>query len=116
MRSVKTNQQEQPDEDDDNDEEVEVAAPEWPLRFQVESVIDVTRNVALYSSNGEEMSLVITKFEKLLTEDRIASKNKQIFVAFSNPSDFNVVIVKLLKFFKETVKTVTTLCNVSVNF
>ena len=36
------------------------------------------------------------------------SKNKQIFVTFSNPFDCNVVIVKLLKFFKETVKTVKT--------
>ena len=57
-------------------------------------------------------------------------RNKQIFVTFSNPFDCNVVIVKLLKFFKETikiivkllkffketVKTVKTLCNVSVNF
>ena len=74
LRSVTTNQQEQSDEDDDNDEEVEETAPERPLRFQVESAIDVIRNAALYSSNGEEMSLVINKFEKLFTEDRIASK------------------------------------------
>ena len=59
LRSVTTNQQEQFDEDDDNDEEVEEAAPERPLRFQVESAIDVIRNAALYSSNGEEVSLVI---------------------------------------------------------
>ena len=69
LRSVTTNQQEQSDEDDDNDEEVEEAAPERTLRFQVESAIDVIRNAALYSSNGEEMSLVINKFEKLFTED-----------------------------------------------
>ena len=34
-------------------------------------------------------------------------------MTFSSPLDCNVVIVKLLEFFKETVKT---LCNVSVNF
>ena len=41
LRSVTTNQQKQSDEDVDNDEEVEEAAPERPLRFQVESAIDV---------------------------------------------------------------------------
>ena len=74
LRSFTKNQQEESDEDDDNDEEVEEAAPERPLRFQVESGIDVIRNAALYSGNGEEMSLVIKKLEKLFTEDRIASK------------------------------------------
>ena len=49
LRSVTTNQQERSDED----EEVEEAAPERPLRFQVESAIDVTRNTALYGSNDE---------------------------------------------------------------
>ena len=81
LRSVTANQQEQSDEDDNNDEEVEDASStsssflstERPLRFQVESAIDVTRNAALYSSNGEEMSLVINKFEKLITVYRIAS-------------------------------------------
>ena len=53
------------------------------------------------------MSLVINKFEKLFTEDRIASK-KQANVTFSKPFDCNLVTVKLLKFFKETVKTVKT--------
>ena len=62
------------------------------------------------------MSLVINKFGKLFTEDRIASKKQQIFVTFSNPFNCNLIILKLLKFFKETVKTVKTLCNVSVNF
>ena len=76
FRSVTTNQQEQSDEDDDNNEEVEEAAPERPLRFQVESAIDVIRNAALYSSNGKEMILVINKFEKLFTEDRIAPKKQ----------------------------------------
>ena len=69
--------EEQSDEDDDNDEEVEEAAPQRPLRFQVESAINVIRNAALYSSNGDEMSLVINKFEKLFTKDLIAPK-KQI--------------------------------------
>ena len=41
LRSVPTYQQEQSDKDDDNDEEVEEVAPERPLRFQVESAIDV---------------------------------------------------------------------------
>ena len=50
------------------------------------------------------MSLVINKFGKLFTEDRIASKKQQIFVTFSNPFDCNLIILKLLKFFKETVK------------
>ena len=76
LRSVTTNQQEQSDEDDDNDEEVEEVAPEQPLRFQVESAVDIIRNAALYSSNGEEMSFIIQKFEKLFTEDRIASKKQ----------------------------------------
>ena len=67
---------EQSDEDDNDDEQVEEAAPERSLRFQVESAIDVHRNAALYSNNGEEMSLVINKFEKLFTEDRIASKKQ----------------------------------------
>ena len=61
------------------------------------------------------MSLVINKFEKFFTEDRIASK-KQIFVIFPNLFDCKEVIVKILKFFKETVKTVKTLSNVAVNF
>ena len=82
LRSVTTNQQEQSDEDDDNDEEVEEAAPEQQLRFQVQSAIDVIRNAALYSSNGEEMSLVINKFEKLFTEDRIASKKQKSICDF----------------------------------
>ena len=85
LRSVTTNQQEQFDEDDDNDEEVEEAAPERPLRFQVESAIDVVRNAVLYSSNGEEMSLVINKFEKILIEDRIASKKQKNICDFFKP-------------------------------
>ena len=85
LRSVTTNQQEQSDEDDDNDKEVEETAPERPLRFQVESAIDVIRNAALYSSNGEEMSLVINKFEKLFTEDRIASKKQTNICDFFKP-------------------------------
>ena len=76
LRSVTTSQQEQSDENDDNDEEAEEAAPERPLRFQVEPAIDVIQNAALYSSNGEEMSLVINKFENLFTEDRIACKKQ----------------------------------------
>ena len=43
LRSVTTNQLEQSDENDDNDEE---------------PAINVIQNVALYSSNGEEMNLV----------------------------------------------------------
>ena len=69
LRSVITSQQERSDEDYDDDEEVEKAAPEWPLRLQVESAIDFIRNAALYSSNGQEMSLVIDNFEKLFNED-----------------------------------------------
>ena len=85
LRSVTTNQQEQSDEDDDNDEKVEETVPERPLRFQVGSGIDVIRNVGLYSSNGEEMSLVINKFEKLFTEDRIASKKQKNIYDFFKP-------------------------------
>ena len=55
-RSVTTIQQEQYNEDDGNDEEAEEVAPKRPVRFQIESVIDVIRSAALYSSNGEEMS------------------------------------------------------------
>ena len=64
LRNAGTSQQEQSDEDDDNDEEVEEVAPERSLRFQVELAIDVIQNIALYSSAGEEMSLVISNFEK----------------------------------------------------
>ena len=85
LRTVTTNQQEQSDEDDNHGEEVDEAAPERPLRFQVESAIDVIRNAALYSSNGEEMSLVINKFEKLFTEDRIASKKQKNICDFFKP-------------------------------
>ena len=85
LRSVTTNQQEQSDEDDDNNEEVGEAAPERSLRFQVESAIVAIRNAALYSSNGEEMSLVINKFEKLFTEDRIASKKQTNICDFFKP-------------------------------
>ena len=85
LRSVTANQQDQSDEDDDNDEEVKDAAPERPLRFQVESAIDVIRNAALYSSNGKEMSLVINKFEKLFTEDRIAFKKQKNISDFFKP-------------------------------
>ena len=85
LRSVTTNQQEQSDEDDDNNEEVEEAAPAQLLRFQAESAIDVIQNAALYSSNGEEVSLVIDKFEKLFTEDRIASKKQTNNCDFFKP-------------------------------
>ena len=85
LRSVTTNQQEQSDEDDDNNEEVGEAAPERLLRFQVESAIVAIRNAALYSSNGEEMSLVISKFEKLFTEDRIAPKKQTNICYFFKP-------------------------------
>ena len=85
LRSVTTNQQEQSDEDDDNNEEVGEAAPERTLRFQVESAIVAIRNAALYSSNGEEMSLVINKFEKLFTEDRIESKKQTNICDFFKP-------------------------------
>ena len=85
LRSVTTNQQEQSDEDDDNDEEVEEATPERPLRFQVESAMDVIRDATLYSSNGEEMSLVINKFEKLFTEDRVTSKKQKTICDFFRP-------------------------------
>ena len=85
LRHVTTNQQEQSDEDDDNDEKVEEATPERPLRFQVESAIDVIRNAALYSSNGEEMSLVINKFENLFSEDRIAFKKQKNIYDFFKP-------------------------------
>ena len=85
MRSVATNQQEQSDEDDDNDEEVEEAAPERLLKFKIGSAIDVIRNATLYSSNVEEMSLVINKFEKLFTEDRIASKKQTNICYFFKP-------------------------------
>ena len=69
LRSVITNQQEQSDEDDDKDEEVEEATPERPLSLQVDLAIYVIRNAALYSSNGEEMTVAINKFEKLFTKD-----------------------------------------------
>ena len=85
LTSVTTNQQEQSD-NDNNDGEVE-AAPERPLRFQVESATDVIRNAALYSSNGEEMSLAINKFEKHSLKIELHPRNKQIFVTFSNPFD-----------------------------
>ena len=54
-----------------------------------------------------------TSLESYSLKIELHPRNKQIFVTFSNPFDCNVVIVKLLKFFKETVKT---LCDVSVNF
>ena len=79
---LRTNQQEQSDEDDDNDKEVE----EGLLGFQVESAIDVIQNAALYSSNEEEMSLVIKKFQKLFTEDRIASKKQKHICDFFKPA------------------------------
>ena len=85
LRNVTTNQQEQSDENDDNDEEVEEEAPARPFRFQVQSVIDVIRNASLYSSNGEEMSLVINKFENLFVEDRIASKKQTNICDFFKP-------------------------------
>ena len=85
MRSVTTNQQEESDEDDDNDEEVVEAAPEQPLRFQVESTVDIIRNAALYSSNEEEMSFVIKMFKKLFTEDRIAYKKQTNICYFFKP-------------------------------
>ena len=85
LRSVTTNQQEQPDENDDNDEEADEAAREVPLRFQVEPAINVIRNAALYSSNGEEMNLVNNKFKKLFNEDRIASKKQTNICDFFKP-------------------------------
>ena len=85
LRSVTTNHQKQSNEDDDYDEEVEETAPEQPLRFQVESALDVIRNAALYSSNGEEMSLVINKFEKSFFDDRIATKKQTNICDFFKP-------------------------------
>ena len=70
MRSVTTNQLEQSDENDDNDEE---------------PAINVIQNVALYSSNGEEMNLVNNKFKKLFNEDRIASKKQTNICDFFKP-------------------------------
>ena len=71
-----TTQQEESDGDDEDEEEV---APKRPSRFQVKSAIDVIRNAALYSSNGEDTSLTINKFEKLFTEERFKSeKQKEI--------------------------------------
>ena len=70
-------QQEESDGDDEDEEEV---APKRPSRFQVESAIDVIRNAALYSSNGEDMSLTINKFEKLFTERFKSAKQKEICV------------------------------------
>ena len=46
---------------------------------------DVIQNATLHSSNGEEMSLVINKFEKLFTEDRIASKKQTNICDFFKP-------------------------------
>ena len=67
--SVTTNQQEQSD-DDNNDGEVE-AAPERPLRFQVESAIDV-----------------INKCEKYSLKIELHPGNEQISVTFSNLFDW----------------------------
>ena len=85
LRSVTTNQQEQSDENDDNDEEVEEAVPGRPLRFQVESAIDVIRNAALYRSNREEMSLIINKIEKLFESHRTAFKKQRNICDFFKP-------------------------------
>ena len=82
---ITDDQQDQSYEDDDNDEEVKEAAPERPLWFQVESPIDVIRNAALYSSNGEEMSLVVCKFKKSFTENRISSKKQTNIFDFFKP-------------------------------
>ena len=60
-------------------------APERPIKFQVELAIDVIRKAASYSSNEEEMSLVINKLEKLFTEDRIASKKQINICDFFKP-------------------------------
>ena len=60
-------------------------APERPIKFQVELAIDVIRKAASYSSNEEEMSLVINKLEKLFTEDRIASKKQINICEFFKP-------------------------------
>ena len=46
---------------------------------------DVIQNATLHSSNGEEMSLVINRFEKLFTEDRIASKKQTNICDFFKP-------------------------------
>ena len=70
----------------------------------------------MYISNGEEMSFVINKFEKLFTEDWTASKKQKNICDFFKPLGCNEVLLQLLNLFKETVKTVKTLCNVSVNF
>ena len=62
------------------------------------------------------MSFVINKFEEYSLKIELRRRNKKLIVTFSNAFDCNVVIVKLSKFFKETVKTVKTFCNVSVSF
>ena len=67
------------------DKEVEEAPPEWPLRFPVEYAINVIWNAASYSSNGEEISLVINRYEKLFTEDQIASKKQTNIFDFLKP-------------------------------
>ena len=60
-------------------------APERPIKFQVQLAIDVIRKAASYSSNEEEMSLVINKLENLFTEDRIASKKQINICEFFKP-------------------------------
>ena len=54
------------EEDGCDDESLNDEVPEWPLRSEVKSALDVLKNAALYSNTGEEMQCVIFKFWKLV--------------------------------------------------
>ena len=52
---------------------------EKPSKSKVECSIDVLKDLAMYCKKGNEMQMLISKFEKTYNEDRVASlKQKDI--------------------------------------
>ena len=69
-----TTQQEDSDGDDKDEEEVATVEVSGRVSYRCYS-----KHCFVYSSNGEDMSLTINKFEKLFTEERFKSaKQKEI--------------------------------------
>ena len=68
-------------EDDGSDMEDDLfdIVVEKPSRSKVECSIDVLKDLAMCCEKGNEMQMLISKFEKMYNEDRVASlKQKDI--------------------------------------
>ena len=66
-------------EDDGSDMEDDLFDIEKPSRSKFECSIDVLKDLAMCCEKGNEMHMLISKFEKMYNDDRVASlKQKDI--------------------------------------